>query len=120
MCDDLNNAIEIQEQLGADTTKGAMMLMKAAAKSISKVSKAMNEHIKESDTKLNALSADVRKLTEAFEAYKLDATRYQLIVEICKALFGTTKRSVMTLVYFGIIVGLVHMQDLIELLKALI
>lgn len=120
MCDDLVNAIETHEALGTTMDKGAMMLMKAAAKSISKVSKAMNEHIKESEEKLNHISDEVRSLRKSFDDYKMDATKYRLIVEVFKALFGSAKRSIMTLVYVGVLFGLVNMKDVIELLKMMI
>lgn len=129
MCDDLQNAISAQEQLGADTTKGAMMLIKAAAASIKKSNNALQKHIAESDVKLTKIEQKVDSqltkieqkvadLAKSFEDYKLDATKYQLIVEVCRALFGSVKQTIITFVIFSVIMGLVHMSEIIELLKA--
>ena len=121
MCEELKAALELQKELGnVDTTKGAIMLFKAAANSMTKMSAVMKEHIEEADRKWDKLAADIRDLKASFEEYKTDATKYRLIVELIKALFGTTKRSILTLVWFAVLVGVVHLKDIIELLKALI
>lgn len=127
MCDDLQKAINLQEQFGGDTTKGAMMLFKEAAKAMQRISEEMRAHIKASNkrhaetaNKLAAISASVDELKAAFTAYQTDATKYRLIVEITKALFGDARRCVITLVYFGIIMGLVNMREIIGLLTAMV
>lgn len=121
MCEDLDRAMEIQTELGgADTTKGAIMLFKAAATSMNKLSKKVDAHVKESDKWRSELVKEIKELKESFEEYKTDATKYRLIVEIFKALFGSTKRSILTLVWLGVLMGLVHFKDVVELLKILI
>lgn len=131
MCDDLQTAIHTQEELGTDTTKGAMMLIKAAATSIKKSQTALQKHIAESeekmtrieqkvDVKLSKIDKKVDDLTKSFEAYKMDATKYQLIVEVCRALFGSVKRTVLTFVVFGVLMGFVHMSEILDLLKAML
>lgn len=118
MCEDLDRAMEIQTELGgADTTKGAIMLFKAAATSMNKLSKKVDAHVKESDKWRSEVVKEIKELKEAFEEYRMDATKYRLIVEVFKALFGTPKRSILTLVWFAVIIGLVHLKDVIELLK---
>lgn len=71
MCDELESAIEAQETLGADTTKGALLLMKASLKSMKRQGSEMKSmmrdfkaHVEESDKKLNALSEDVKSIKE--------------------------------------------------------
>lgn len=129
MCDDLQTAIHTQEELGTDTTKGAMMLIKAAAASIKKSNNALEKHIADSDVKLTKIEQKVDSqltkidqkvddLARAFEDYKMDATKYQLIVEVCRALFGSVKQTIITFVIFSVIMGLVNMSEIIELLKA--
>jgi phage-related protein len=120
MCEDLKAALELQRELGtADTTKGAVMLFKAAATSMSKMSAAMTEHIKEADAKWEGIKQEIRELKESFEEYKTDAAKYRLIVEIFKALFGTTKRSIITLLYFAFIMGAIHIKDILPFLGSL-
>lgn len=121
MCEDLDRAMEIQTELGgADTTKGAIMLFKAAATSMNKLSKKVDAHVKESDKWRSEVMKEIKELKEAFEEYRTDATKYRLIVELFKTLFGTTKRSVVTLMWFGAIFGVLHIKDMIEILKALL
>ena len=120
MCEDLEKAIEIQQELGVETTKGASLLFKAAVSSMNKMSRVMKEHIEDADKRWSALAQDIKDLKNSFEEYKTDATKYRLIVELIKALFGTAKRSILTLVWFAVLVGVVHLKDIIELLKALI
>ena len=120
MCEELKAALELQKELGnVDTTKGAIMLFKAAANSMAKMSAAMKEHIEEADKKWDKLAADIQDLKASFEEYKTDATKYRLIVEIFKALFGTTKRSIMTLIYFAFIMGAIHLKDILPILTSL-
>lgn len=121
MCEELKAALELQKELGnVDTTKGAIMLFKAAANSMTKMSAVMKEHIEEAGRKWDKLAADIQDLKASFEEYKTDATKYRLIVELVKALFGTARRSVLTLVWFAVLVGVVHLKDIIDLLKALV
>lgn len=117
MCKDLEAAMEIQKELGGDTTKGAVLLFKAAAKSMEKITHKMDDHIKEADKRWKTVETKLENLQKSFNDYMTDATKYRLIVEVFKALFGTTKRSVLTLVWFAVIMGLVHIKDILELLK---
>lgn len=120
MCEDLKAALELQKELGnVDTTKGAIMLFKAVATSMAKMNSAWNAHIKDSDQRLNSMAQDIKDLKVAFEEYKTDAAKYRLIVEIFKALFGTTKRSIMTLIYFAFIMGAIHLKDILPILTTL-
>lgn len=134
MCDELETALEAQETLGADTTKGASLLFKAALKSMRKQGAEMKQiaedfkhHVEESDKKLAALSNDFSSMKDMMEGIKedvkkfqLDATKWQLVVQLLNALFGTVKRFICTMIVFVLITGLAHFQDLIDLLKALI
>ena len=120
MCEDLEKALEMQQELGIETTKGAILLFKAVVSSIHKMNHAMKEYVEGTDKRLTALAQDIKYLKDSFEEYKTDATKYRLIVELIKALFGTTKRSILTLVWFAVLVGVVHLKDIIDLLKALI
>ena len=120
MCEELRAALELQKELGnTDTTKGAIMLFKAAANSMAKMSHAIKEHIEEADEKWDKVAQDLKELKQSFEEYKTDAAKYRLIVEIFKALFGTTKKSIITLIYFAFIMGAIHIKDIIPLLTAL-
>lgn len=120
MCEELKTALELQKELGtADTTKGAIMLFKAAANSMTKMSAVMKEHIEEADKKWDKLASDIQDLKASFEEYKTDAAKYRLIVEIFKALFGTTKKSIITLIYFAFIMGAIHLKDILPILTTL-
>lgn len=120
MCDELQKAIELQSEYNVDTTKGATLLAKATLRSMVKMNENFIKHCGESDRRWGVLAQDIKDLKASFEEYKMDATKYRLIVELIKALFGTTKRSILTLVWFAVLVGVVHLKDIIELLKALI
>lgn len=118
MCKDLDMAMEVQKELGgADTTKGAIMLFKAAAKSMNKLSEKMDTHIKEADNRWKMVDEKLENLQKSFDEYRTDAAKYRLIVELIKALFGTTKRSLVTLLWFGGVFGLLHFKDILEILK---
>ena len=120
MCDELAKALELQEEYKVETTKGATLLAKAALRSMVKMNENFIKHCEEADKRWDALAQDIKDIKNSFEEYKMDATKYRLIVELIKALFGTTKRSILTLVWFAVLVGVVHLKDIIELLKALI
>lgn len=123
MCKDLNDAMELQEQFGSDTTKGAIMLFKAAAKSMNKLSEQIKEHIADYDRRDAQINARLDKIDDRLERIEKkseDATKWQLVVQICQALFGDIKRCIITTVWFALILGAVHFSELIELLKALI
>lgn len=71
MCDDLENALETQEVLGADMTKGASVAFKAALKSMRKQGEEMKKmaqdfkrHVQESEQKLHDLAEDGTITTE--------------------------------------------------------
>lgn len=127
MCDELETAIETQEQVGTDATKGALALTKAALKSMKKQGNAMkemaekfNKHVEESDKRLASMSADIKYIKETVNTFYADATKWQLIIQICKALFGDTKRCILTTVWGALILGAVHFSEIIELLKAMV
>lgn len=131
MCDELAKAIEMQTEYKVDTTKGATLLAKAAVKSMMKMNenflkhqKEENErfvkHQQEADARWNVIEAKLENLQRSFDEYRTDATKYRLIVELVKALFGTTKRSIVTLMWFGAILGMFHLKDMIEVLKVLV
>lgn len=123
MCDDLNNALELQEQLGSDTTKGAVMLFRAAVKSMNKLSRQMKDHIEEADKRDEKINARLDKIDERLERIEKkseDATKWQLVVQICQALFGDVKHCVLTTVWFALILGAVHFSEVIELIKAFV
>ena len=118
MCKDLDVAMEVQKELGgADTTKGAIMLFKAAAKSMNKLSEKMDAHITEADNRWKLVDEKLEHLQKSFDEYRTDAAKYRLIVELIKALFGTTKRSLVTLMWFGGVFGLLHFKDILDILK---
>lgn len=127
MCDDLEHAIELQEEIGSDTTKGAMMLLKAAAKSIARVSTQLKDHIAEDKKnaevlaeRMAALEATVREFKVAFEKYQTDAVKWQVVVGLLNWLFGSAKRTFVTILTFGIVFGVIHIKDVVEVIRALI
>lgn len=119
MCEDLEKALEMQQELGIETTKGAILLFKAVVSSIHKMNRAMKEYVEGTDKRLTELAQDIKYLKDSFEEYKTDATKYRLIVELIKALFGTTKRSIMTMIYFAFIMGAIHLKDILPILTSL-
>lgn len=127
MCDDLEQAIELQEEIGSDTTKGAMMLLKAAAKSIARVSTQLKAHIEEDKKntemlagRMATLEATVREFKVAFEKYQTDAVKWQVVVGLLNWLFGSAKRTFVTILTFGIVFGVIHINDVVEVIRALI
>lgn len=120
MCNELEQAIEMQEQLGTDTTKGAMMLMKAAAKSITKLSAQLKEHIAEDKRNTAQIITELQSVRQTLQQYQTDATKWQLIVMLCNHLFGTPKQCIITLIYITVIFGLANIKDIIDIVKALV
>lgn len=120
MCDELEKAIEIQSEYDVDTTKGATLLAKAAVRSMRKMNEIFIAHQKEAEQRWQTIDNKLETLQKSFDDYKTDATKYRLIVELIKALFGTTKRSILTLVWFAVLLGAVHLKDILELLKAMV
>lgn len=127
MCADLEQAIELQEKIGSDTTKGAMMLLKAAAKSIARVSAELKAHIDEDKkntevlaSRMATLEATVREFKVAFEKYQTDAVKWQVVVGLLNWLFGSAKRTFVTVLTFGIVLGAIHIKDVVEVIRALI
>lgn len=127
MCEELENALETQEVLGAEMTKGASLAFKAAIKSMRKQGEEMKHmaqdfkrHVEESEQKLHDLAEDVKSIKSSVESFQADATKWQLILQILKALFGDTKRCVLTTVWVALILGAVHFSEIIELLKAMV
>ena len=127
MCADLEQAIELQEKIGSDTTKGAMMLLKAAAKSIARVSAELKAHIEEDKkntemlaSRMVTLEATIREFKVAFEKYQTDAVKWQVVVGLLNWLFGSAKRTFVTILTFGIVFGVIHIKDVVEVIHALI
>lgn len=120
MCDELQKAIELQSEYNVDTTKGATLLAKATLRSMKKMNEMFVEHQKEAEERWKAIDGRLENLQRSFDDYKTDATKYRLIVEIFKALFGTAKRSILTMCWLVVILGMVHIKDLIDILKLLI
>lgn len=127
MCADLEQAIKLQEEIGSDTTKGAMMLLKAAAKSIARVSAELKAHIEEDKkntevlaSRMATLEATVREFKVAFEKYQTDAVKWQVVVGLLNWLFGSAKRTFVTVLTFGIVLGAIHIKDVVEVIRALI
>lgn len=134
MCDDLKDAMELQKGLDIPEGQKAMMLIRACKNSIDKLQKKFVAHVADANSKLEKLSDEqnelrqilkehgktLQEIKEAQAAAAHDATKWQLVVQICKALFGDMKHCIMTTVWFGLILGAVHFSELIELLKALI
>lgn len=127
MCADLEEAIKLQEEIGSDTTKGAMMLLKAAAKSIARVSAELKAHIEEDKkntevlaSRMATLEATVREFKVAFEKYQTDAVKWQVVVGLLNWLFGSAKRTFVTVLTFGIVLGAIHIKDVVEVIRALI
>ena len=93
MCDDLSNALEIKE------------------------------HIVEADKrdiKINARLDKIDERLERIEKKSEDATKWQLVVQICQALFGDIKRTITTFIMIGVLLGLVHFKDILDIIKALV
>lgn len=127
MCADLEEAIKLQEEIGSDTTKGAMMLLKAAAKSIARVSAELKAHIEEDKkntemlaSRMATLEATIREFKVAFEKYQTDAVKWQVVVGLLNWLFGSAKRTFVTILTFGIVFGAIHINDVVEVIRALI
>lgn len=127
MCNELETAINMQEELGADTTKGALMLTKAALKSMKKQGAEMTQmardfknHVEESEKKLNVLTDKVNEINHKVDLFATDATKWQLVIQISKALFGDTKRCILTTVWIALAIGAVHFTEIIDLLKAMV
>ena len=127
MCADLEEAIKLQEEIGSDTTKGAMMLLKAAAKSIARVSAELKAHMEEDKkntemlaSRMATLEATVREFKVAFEKYQTDAVKWQVVVGLLNWLFGSAKRTFVTILTFGIVFGAIHINDVVEVIRALI
>lgn len=125
MCDDLEAAITAQEELGTDATKGALILTKAALKSLKKQGSEMQKmardfktHVVESDKKLEILTTDVAEIKEKVDLLATDATKWQLVIQVIKALFGDTRRCVLTTVWIAMIFGAIHFEQILDLLKA--
>ena len=127
MCADLEEAIKLQEEIGSDTTKRAMMLLKAAAKSIARVSAELKAHIEEDKkntevlaSRMATLEATIREFKVAFEKYQTDAVKWQVVVGLLNWLFGSAKRTFVTILTFGIVFGAIHINDVVEVIRALI
>lgn len=129
MCGSLESAIEAQEEVGG-ATKGAIMLAKNAVKDIKKLSEKIDSNVefnKKEFELLNrrheTLASEMKEVKEAINSvrgYVEDASKYRLVSEIFKALFGSTKKTVCTLVFVSVIFGLVNLKDILEIVNKLI
>lgn len=131
MCNDLNDVINYQKDLNIPEKEKAMMLIRACKNSIDKLNKKFVAHVADANSRLEQISEeskDIRqilyaqsekleKVQKALEESNKDATRWQLIVQICKTLFGDMKRSILTTIWIGLLMGMVHFSDIIELLR---
>lgn len=63
--------------------------------------------------KLDMLIKEVR-------AAQNDADRYRLLVDIWRALFGSVKKTILTFLIVGIIIGFVNIRDVLDLLRSII
>lgn len=127
MCDELETALEAHQTLVGEADKGTLLLVKASLKTFKKQGAEMKQiaadfkrHVEESEVKLNALTADVKVIKDTMASFQADATKWQMVIQVLKALFGDSKRCVITLMYLAVILGAVHFSEIIELLKALI
>lgn len=116
MCDDLDDAIDTQVELGTSVPKEILMLFKSTLRALRSQSKRLEAHIIESDKRQTAMAEDIKDLKKSFDEYRLDAVKYRLAVELFKFLFGSTKRAILTLVWVGVIFGLVNLKDILTLL----
>ena len=103
------------------------MLLKAAAKSIARVSTQLKAHIEEDKKntemlagRMATLEATVREFKVAFEKYQTDAVKWQVVVGLLNWLFGSAKRTFVTILTFGIVFGVIHIKDVVEVIRALI
>ena len=117
MCDDLENAMQLQETAGLDMTKGAKMAFLATAKSLRKLSQQFKEHIEADKQRTQDILDKITGLADKIAKDREDATRYRLVIDVFKALFGTTQKTILTLIYLTVILGLTNIKDIIELLK---
>ena len=138
MCvDEMNEAIEFQQESGSDVTKGAIALARVFARSVDKVNKKIehngaycaskweelqksNQEVKERiDNIEDNFNKKLTALSEKFDNYVKETSFSKAIGDLFLAMFRTPKRCVVTLVTFSEIVGAANLKDIIELLKML-
>ena len=138
MCvDEMNEAIEFQQESGSDVTKGALALARVFARSVDKVNKKIEhnsaycaerwEEIKKSNDELKQHISTIeanfdQKLTalnKKFDNYVKETSFSKAIGDLFLAMFRTPKRCIITLVTFSVIVGAANLKDIIDLLKML-
>lgn len=127
MCEDLEATLKAQEELGSDMSKGATIALKAALNTIKRLRVDFKSYTELNDQRWQALdkrhevlAENMKKLQDSVNAYISDATKYKLIVDIAKALFGSPKKTITTLIVVAVIFGLVKLDTIIELVKAVI
>lgn len=120
MCKELEQAIKLHEELGTEDKKATLMLFKSVYKILEKQNKKTDEYRKQQNARFVRLETGMADLKRMLEENLQDATKYRLIVEICKALFGTPQKTFVTIVVFSLIMGFTHLTELVELIKALI
>lgn len=59
-------------------------------------------------------------LIKSVQSSQEDADRYRLLVDIWRALFGSVKKTVLTFVIFGIIIGIINIKDVVDLIRGLV
>ena len=71
-------------------------------------------------TDMAVVKSNIDLVLKAVRSTQEDADRYRLIVDVWRALFGTTKKTIMTFIMFGLVIGFVNIKDVIELLRSII
>lgn len=146
MCvDEINSAIEFQKELGADTSKGAIALMKVVAKVLDRVNQKIdrqakfctdkwqevqssNEELRSEMVQFKAESmADRQSLREDIAELKSEvlkslekASKWKALTDMLTACFGTIQDTIKTLLIIGFFVGAVHFKDIIDLVKMIL
>lgn len=134
MSDDLETTLRTQEELGSDISKGAVVALKIANKTIIKLqnnfdalSTSFKNYMQNNDerwAKLDKrheiLAANMAKLQGLVEAYHSDASKYKLIVDIVKFFFGSPKRVVASLVTIAVLLGYAKLDQITNIIKMLL
>lgn len=121
MCTDLEQKLEeISENEKSDLTKDAKKLFRATMKAFQKFSNQFKEHIDSDNKWKEEINAKIQEVIVKFDAMKADAETGRAATIVLKALFGTPKRAVMTLIYVVVILGLANIKDIKDLLTILI
>lgn len=134
MCNDLTDAMELHKGLDIPEDQKAMVLIHACKNSIDKLNKKFVEHVADANNRLiditdeqkeqrmllESQGATIKDLKSLIESSHQDAVRWQLVILLLKSLFGDAKKTALTTLYFGLIIGAYHMQDIMDIIKALL